>query len=180
MELKDSRTLENLYAAFAGETQAWGKYGFFEAQAKKDGYQQIASIFHETAKNEGAHAKIWFKYIMGGIGTTEQQKRRALTRSPINSRWWPRSRNPMRSAIKSCTRTSKRAKFSPETKARYGSAKTAAISIRERRPRKSARSARMQRRISRSRQRTIKTADWHQESGKILPGSFFLKTFMLN
>lgn len=72
MELKNSKTLENLYAAFAGETQAWGKYGFFEAQAKKDGYQQIASIFHETAKNEGAHAKIWFKYIMGGIGTTEQ------------------------------------------------------------------------------------------------------------
>ena len=72
MELKDSKTLENLYAAFAGETQAWGKYGFLEAQAKKDGYQQIASIFHETAKNEGAHAKIWFKYIMGGIGTTEQ------------------------------------------------------------------------------------------------------------
>ena len=72
MELKNSKTLENLYAAFAGETQAWGKYGFFEAQAKKDGYQQIASIFHETAKNEGAHAKNWFKYIMGGIGTTEQ------------------------------------------------------------------------------------------------------------
>lgn len=72
MELKDSKTLKNLYAAFAGETQAWGKYTFFEAQAKKDGYQQIASIFQETAKNEGAHAKIWYKYIMGGMGSTEQ------------------------------------------------------------------------------------------------------------
>ena len=57
MQLKDSKTLKNLYAAFAGETQAWGKYSFFEAKAKKDGYQQIAAIFQETAKNEGAHAK---------------------------------------------------------------------------------------------------------------------------
>lgn len=72
MQLKDSKTLKNLYAAFAGETQAWGKYSFFEAKAKKDGYQQIAAIFQETAKNEGAHAKLWYEYIVGEIGTTEQ------------------------------------------------------------------------------------------------------------
>ena len=72
MQLKDSKTLKNLYAAFAGDTQAWGKYSFFEAKAKKDGYQQIAAIFQETAKNEGAHAKLWYEYIVGEIGTTEQ------------------------------------------------------------------------------------------------------------
>lgn len=66
MELKGSKTEKNLLAAFAGESQAKTKYEFFGAKAKKDGYEQIAKIFEETAKNEAAHAKIWFKLLKGG------------------------------------------------------------------------------------------------------------------
>ncbi len=66
MNLKGSRTEANLFAAFAGESQARNKYCFYAEQAKKDGYEQIAAIFNETAKNEEAHAKIWFKLIEGG------------------------------------------------------------------------------------------------------------------
>ncbi len=63
MELKGSRTEANLMAAFAGESQAHTKYTFFASKAKKDGYEQIAAIFEETAKNEKEHAKIWFKIL---------------------------------------------------------------------------------------------------------------------
>ncbi len=66
MNLKGSRTEANLFAAFAGESQARNKYTFYAEQAKKDGYEQIAAIFRETAHNEEAHAKIWFKLIEGG------------------------------------------------------------------------------------------------------------------
>lgn len=66
MELKDSKTWENLMTAFAGESQAYTKYQWFAAQAKKDGYCQIANIFNETAGNENVHAKVWFKYLNGG------------------------------------------------------------------------------------------------------------------
>ena len=69
--LKGSRTEANLLAAFAGESQARNKYTFFASQAKKEGYEQIASIFTETADNEKEHAKIWFK-LLGGIGNTAQ------------------------------------------------------------------------------------------------------------
>ena len=72
MELQGSKTLDNLYAAFAGETQARGKYTVFASKAKKEGYQQIASIFEETAKNEQAHAALWLEAIEGGIGSTEE------------------------------------------------------------------------------------------------------------
>ena len=72
MELKGSETEKNLMAAFAGESQARNKYTYFASKAKKDGYEQIAAIFTETAENEKEHAKMWYKLLNGGIGTTEE------------------------------------------------------------------------------------------------------------
>ena len=69
MELKGSKTEKNLAFAFAGESQARNKYDYFASRAKKDGYEQIAAIFQETALNEKEHAKLWFKHL-GGIGDT--------------------------------------------------------------------------------------------------------------
>lgn len=66
MELKDSKTYQNLATAFAGESQARVKYEFYASQAKKDGYEQIAELFTETANNEKEHAKIWFKLLHDG------------------------------------------------------------------------------------------------------------------
>ena len=66
MELKGSRTEANLMAAFAGESQARNKYIYYAWQARKDGYEQIAELFEETANNEKEHAKIWFKLLHGG------------------------------------------------------------------------------------------------------------------
>lgn len=73
MELKGSRTEANLLAAFAGESQARNKYTFYASQAKKDGFEQIAAIFEETANNEKEHAKLWFKYLHNGaVGKTAE------------------------------------------------------------------------------------------------------------
>ncbi|MBR7028155.1 MAG: rubrerythrin family protein [Bacteroidaceae bacterium] len=66
MELKGSKTEQNLQTAFAGESQAHTKYLYYASRAKKDGYVQMSKIFEETAKNEKEHAKIWFKYLHGG------------------------------------------------------------------------------------------------------------------
>ena len=66
MELKGSRTEANLMAAFAGESQARNKYTYYASKAKKEGYEQIAAIFEETANNEKEHAKLWFKALHGG------------------------------------------------------------------------------------------------------------------
>lgn len=66
MELKGSKTEKNLMEAFAGESQARTKYTYFASKAKKEGYQQIAAIFEETANNEKEHAKIWYKLLHGG------------------------------------------------------------------------------------------------------------------
>jgi rubrerythrin len=71
MELKGSQTEKNLWAAFAGESQARNKYTYFASKARKDGFEQIASLFEETAGNEKEHAKIWFK-LVAGIGTTAE------------------------------------------------------------------------------------------------------------
>ncbi len=71
MEFKDSRTAKNLAFAFAGESQARNKYTYFASAARKEGYEQIAAIFEETANNEKEHAKLWFK-ALGGIGNTMQ------------------------------------------------------------------------------------------------------------
>ena len=66
MELKGSKTEKNLMEAFAGESQARNKYTYFASKAKKEGYEQIAAIFQETADNEKEHAKIWFKLLHDG------------------------------------------------------------------------------------------------------------------
>ena len=72
-ELKGSKTEKNLQEAFAGESMARNKYTYYASQARKDGYEQIAKIFEETANNEKEHAKIWFKLLHGDAvpGTTE-------------------------------------------------------------------------------------------------------------
>ena len=71
MELKGTRTEENLKKAFAGESQARVKYEYYASRAKKDGYEQIASIFEETSRNEKEHAKLWLKALHdGGVPTT--------------------------------------------------------------------------------------------------------------
>ena len=66
MELKGSKTEANLLTAFAGESQARNKYTYYASMAKKEGYEQIAAIFEETANNEKEHAKMWFKELHGG------------------------------------------------------------------------------------------------------------------
>lgn len=66
MELKGSQTEKNLQASLAGESQAYTKYQWFAAQAKKQGLNHISNIFTETAGNENAHAKLWFKYLNDG------------------------------------------------------------------------------------------------------------------
>ena len=71
MELKGSRTEKNLMTAFAGESQARNKYTYFASVARKEGYEQIAAIFEQTANNEKEHAKLWFK-ALGELGTTAE------------------------------------------------------------------------------------------------------------
>ncbi len=70
-ELKGTKTEANLWEAFAGESQARNKYNYYASKAKKDGYEQIAAFFEETAAQEKEHAKLWFKLIHG-IGSTEE------------------------------------------------------------------------------------------------------------
>ncbi|MDF2611172.1 MAG: rubrerythrin [Lachnospiraceae bacterium] len=69
-ELKGTRTEANLMAAFSGESMARNKYTFYASKAKKEGYEQIAELFLETANNEKEHAKIWFKLLHDGIADT--------------------------------------------------------------------------------------------------------------
>ncbi len=68
--LKGTKTEANLLTAFAGESQARNKYTYYASKAKKEGYEQIAALFTETANNEKEHAKIWFKLLHDGIGDT--------------------------------------------------------------------------------------------------------------
>ena len=72
MDFKESKTYKNLQTAFAGESQARNKYTYYASKARKDGYEQIAAIFEETANNEKEHAKLWFKELHdGNIPSTE-------------------------------------------------------------------------------------------------------------
>ena len=72
-ELKGTKTEKNLMAAFAGESQARNKYTYFASKAKKEGFEQIAALFLETADNEKEHAKLWFKYLhKGDVPTTKE------------------------------------------------------------------------------------------------------------
>jgi len=84
--LKGTKTEKNLMEAFAGESQARNKYTYFASKAKKEGYEQIAAIFEETADNEKEHAKIWFKLLCGGEipGTADNLKAAAAGE---NSEW---------------------------------------------------------------------------------------------
>ncbi len=78
--LKGTKTERNLQEAFAGESQARNKYTYWASKAKKDGYQQIAAIFEETANNEKEHAKMWFKLLEGGsIRSTEENLKAAAS-----------------------------------------------------------------------------------------------------
>ena len=77
MELKDSKTYQNLMTAFAGESQARNKYTYFASTAKKEGYEQIAAIFEETANNEKEHAKMWFKLLNGGAVPSTKENLKA-------------------------------------------------------------------------------------------------------
>ncbi len=72
MELKGSKTEANLKIAFAGESEARNKYTWFASKAKKDGFEQIARIFEETAANEKEHAKLWYKLLTGGVKSTAE------------------------------------------------------------------------------------------------------------
>lgn len=76
-ELKGTKTEENLMTAFSGESMARNKYDYYASQARKDGYEQIANIFAETAANEREHAKMWFKILHGGINGTAENLRDA-------------------------------------------------------------------------------------------------------
>ena len=85
-ELKGTKTEKNLMEAFAGESMARNKYTYFASKAKKDGYQQIAAIFEETAANEKEHAKLWFKLLCGGaIPSTEENL--VLAAAGENEEW---------------------------------------------------------------------------------------------
>jgi len=77
MELKGTKTEQNLMSAFAGESQARNKYTYFASKAKKEGYNQIADWFLTTANNEKEHAKMWFKLLNDGIGSTEENLKAA-------------------------------------------------------------------------------------------------------
>lgn len=83
-KLKGSKTEANLWTAFAGESQARNKYTYFASKAKKEGYEQIAAIFTETAENEKEHAKLWFKEL-DGIGSTAENLKAAA--SGENDEW---------------------------------------------------------------------------------------------
>ena len=72
MDLKGSKTEKNLMMAFAGESEARNKYTFYASKAKKEGYEQIAALFLETADNEKEHAKMWFKYLHDGVPSTKE------------------------------------------------------------------------------------------------------------
>ena len=76
-DLKGTRTEKNLWEAFAGESQARNKYTYYASKAKKEGYEQIAAIFEETAANEKEHAKIWYKLLHDGIGSTVENLKEA-------------------------------------------------------------------------------------------------------
>jgi rubrerythrin len=83
-ELKGTKTEKNLMEAFAGESQARNKYTYFASVARKEGYEQIAAIFEQTANNEKEHAKLWFK-ALGGLGDTAANLAAAAARE--NYEW---------------------------------------------------------------------------------------------
>ena len=81
-ELKGTKTERNLMEAFAGESQARNKYTFFASKARKEGYEQIAALFEETAQNEKEHAKMWFKLLEGGAIKDTMSNLKAAAEAP--------------------------------------------------------------------------------------------------
>lgn len=79
LDIKGTKTEENLKKAFAGESEARNKYTYYGNRAREDGYEQIGNIFDETADNEREHAEIWYKLLNGGIGTTLENLEKATT-----------------------------------------------------------------------------------------------------
>ncbi len=127
MDLKGSRTEQNLKEAFAGESMARNKYTYYASKARKEGYEQIASLFEETAGNEKEHAKLWYKALQenGEVADTaanlrdaaagehyewtdmyavlpKSPARKASTRSPLYSKVWPRLRKSTKLGISPC------------------------------------------------------------------------------
>ena len=114
MELKGSKTEANLMAAFAGESQARNKYTYYASAAKKEGYNQIAAIFEETAGNEKEHAKMWFKLLHDGkVPDTLTNLKDAAAGETMNGRIcmpslrpWPRKK--ALTTLRICSRRSAR------------------------------------------------------------------------
>ena len=168
-ELKGTKTEKNLMEAFAGESMARNKYTYFASKAKKDGYQQIAAIFEETAANEKEHAKLWFKLLCGGaIPSTEENLVAVKTTSGrICTRVWLRRRTPRalrisrsfsaeseqskrstRHATSSCWTMCAAEAFLQSARKSFGSAATVGTSTRVPKRPKAARHARIRRAIS--------------------------------
>ena len=168
-ELKGTKTEKNLMEAFAGESMARNKYTYFASKAKKDGYQQIAAIFEETAANEKEHAKLWFKLLCGGaIPSTEENL--VLAAAGENEEWtdmYARMaeeadaegfadisaasallKKSTRSATSSCLTMCAAEAFLQNARRSSGYAATADTSTRVPRPPKAARPARIRRAIS--------------------------------
>ena len=106
MELKGSKTEKNLWEAFAGESMARNKYTYFSSVADKEGYKQIAAIFTETADNEKAHAKVWFK-LLDGIGTTAENLKAAAcgeTKNgpPCTQEWQKKPMKKVSRSLRNC------------------------------------------------------------------------------
>lgn len=153
MELKGTKTEKNLMEAFAGESMARNKYTYFASVAKKEGYEQLAAIFEETAGNEKEHAKIWFKALCGGA-IPDTMTCLEMAASGENDEWtemYPRmaaeakeegftqlaalftmvgrSRRSTRHVTAPLPPTSRRARSLPAKSSRCGSAGTAATPI---------------------------------------------------
>ena len=108
MELKGSKTEANLQAAFAGESMARNKYTYYASQAKKEGYEQIADIFLETAENEKEHAKLWFKALHDNkVPKTIENLKDAASPRPPGRRDSPRSPHSSRPSAESRRPTSR-------------------------------------------------------------------------
>ena len=129
-DLKGTKTERNLQEAFAGETMARNKYTYFASKARKDGYEQIAAIFEETANNEKEHAKLWYKYLHGGeVADTMANLKDAAEGE--NYEWtdmYAGFAETMRSATASCSRTSRRESYSRARATPSGYAATAVTS----------------------------------------------------
>ena len=159
MELKGSQTEKNLQAAFAGESQARNKYSYYASKAKKDGYNQIAAIFEETAANEKEHAKIWFKLLHDGkVPDTVTNLKDAAAGE--NYEWTDMYAGFAKTAkeegfdhiavTKNCSPTLRAVLSSPATTIWFGNAPTVATSSSAKKPLKSARFATIRNPISKS------------------------------